>query len=223
MELLVQREKSNTIEDYEYIIEMIIKKYLEWCVEWDENCNKSINLNRKYIKDIYIDGELTEEFEKYLDIFTDIASEMEFEITEFILEEIKDSDVFKITSRVKTRESIMQKILKKMNEDAGAYQINKIINDIFGVRIIDTEFNEKKHEIEELLKAFKAKDYKIKNINRCLDTGYRGYHVYIRRDNYTFPIEIQFWDGSDERKNLDLHPMHKEDYLRKFVKEYNKY
>lgn len=222
MELLIQREKSNTIESYEYIIQIIIDKYLEYCDEWYKICNNNINLKKKCIKDIYKNGELTEEFENYIDTFNYIAEELNFEILECIADRIEFSNSFKFTSRIKTRESLMQKILKKMN-DGGNYPIIKNINDILGVRIIDSEFNEKKIKIEEYLESLKRKGYKIRNVNRDLEIGYKAYHIYISGNNNTFPIEIQIWDRKDENNNIKLHSLHKEAYLVETIKRYHKY
>ena len=37
------------------------------------------------------------------------------------------------------------------------------------------------------------------------DDGYRGYHIYYRRSNYHYPIEIQFFTNKDFKFNIWLH------------------
>lgn len=161
--------------------------------------------------------------QQQIKLFNEIVEDMEFDLICKLGESVQTTENFKFTSRIKTRESLIQKVLKKMKEDEGKFSINKCINDLLGLRIIDNHYKENKKHIDNIVEELKKTGSKVKSIERDLVTGYKAYHIYIIRDNYTFPIEIQIWDKEHEKKNIDLHSEHKENYLKDIIQDYHKY
>lgn len=213
------------LDYYSFIFKSIVDKYFKYCDEWDKLCDKKINLNKKQICDIYNleNGEITSEFKDYIDSFSDIAEDLKFELLCDLVENVEFTEGFKFTSRIKTRESLIQKILKKMREDDGKFSIKKCINDLLGLRIIDIDYKNNKDHIDSVLEDLKNDGINIRNIERNLSTGYKAYHIYIIRNNNTFPIEVQIWDKEHEEKNIELHSKHKEEYVKDIIEDYNKY
>lgn len=213
------------LDYYSFIFKSIVDKYFKYCDEWDKLCDKKINLNKKQICDIYNlkNGEIVPEFKDYIDSFSEIAEDLKFELLCDLGENVEFTEDFKFTSRIKTRESLIQKILKKMREDDGKFSIKKCINDLLGLRIIDIDYKDNKEHIDSILEELKSNGINIRNIERNLSTGYKAYHIYIIRNNNTFPIEVQIWDKEHEEKNIELHSKHKEEYVKDIIEDYNKY
>lgn len=125
-----------------------------------------------------------------------------------------------INGRVKNAESIYHKLARKMNEEDGTFKINKYLNDLLGIRIIDKEYICN----IDLLKSYldQSKDlYKLRYYYKDdIITGYKGFHIYFQGENkYVFPIELQIWDKENESNNLLLHNLYKKDYTE-WPKEY---
>lgn len=123
-----------------------------------------------------------------------------------------------IIGRVKSPESIIEK-LNRMNErDNGNFPINKCLNDILGYRIIDNNYNNNINGIIKLIERFKEEKFRIKPVDRNLDS-YKAYHIYFRGgSNMHFPIELQLWDKKDELSNRESHKKHKQSYIDKMDK-----
>lgn len=225
MELVVSEKSNIIVSQYKFMFNLILSKYNEYCIEWDKLYSQRINLKKKCICDIYNikKSEFTLEFIKYINSFKEIAEDIEFDLICEFGQNIQTTENFKFISRIKTTESLIQKVLKKMKEDEGKFSINKCINDLLGLRIIDGDYKENKKYIDNIIEELKKAGFKIKNIERDLVTGYKAYHIYIIRNNYTFPIEIQIWDKEHEQKNIDLHSKHKEDYVKDMIQDYHKY
>jgi hypothetical protein len=102
---------------------------------------------------------------------------------------------------------------RKWNNRNITKPLHKTINDILGMRFI-LKTNEK--ELLTIVEQFQT-TYPSNEINsRVVDMtdgksendGYKGIHVYIRKNNYVFPIEVQFWSRADALIN---------DYLRENI------
>lgn len=225
MDLQTDLNDSGKLKEYDIILKSIIEKYLEYCSEWDKLCSCKINLKKTMICDIYNSEkcDIDISFKKYIANFDEVAQELYFDLWDTIPGYVGFSDEFKIDIRTKTIESVVQKIIKKMNSENGKFPIKKCINDLFGVRIIDSNYKNNIKFIDIIIGNLKSENYIIKSIDRNLLTGYKGYHIYIIRDNNTFPIEIQIWDKANEVKNRELHLKHKEDYVKNIIGDYNKY
>lgn len=129
----------------------------------------------------------------------------------------KDLDIFdgyhsKIFKRVKTPDSIINKIDKYVNKnEKGKIPICKCLNDIFGIRIVqdaDTDIEEIKIFLNKKVKKFK-----------CIDSSkgsYKATHVYFINTNYDFQWELQIWKIEDEINNINSHALHKQNYTEWF-------
>ncbi len=105
-----------------------------------------------------------------------------------------------IDYRIKSKESIKTKY-KRYYPD---HQTRKVFNDILGLRAFCDDYNE---VLNITNNNFKIVDLTSGKSN---DDGYRGVHVYFQKDNYHYPIEIQFNTLYDRQLNNWLH-----DYLYK--------
>lgn len=104
--------------------------------------------------------------------------------------------------RVKTTESVLDKI-RRFSERESGYPVNKVLNDIFGVRIIaDFVLMEEIHAaLDEWVSTKGLKNWYVQEKN-----GYIGMHVYFnQRNNLFFPWELQVWDKADALKNIKSH------------------
>lgn len=102
--------------------------------------------------------------------------------------------------RVKTIESLLNKIsIKYFNSDK-YFPINKYLNDIFGFRIVIDKSIYK--DILELLERLKS-EFKISYIIK--DGEYKAIHVYINNNKYYFPWEIQIWENDNIDSNIKSH------------------
>ena len=104
--------------------------------------------------------------------------------------------------RVKTTESVLDKI-RRFSERESGYPANKVLNDIFGVRIIaDSALMEEIHAaLDEWVSTKGLKNWYVQEKN-----GYIGTHVYFnQKNNLFFPWELQIWDKADALKNIESH------------------
>lgn len=115
-----------------------------------------------------------------------------------------------INIRTKAKNSIEFKIENYIkNHEDGKIPINKCFNDLFGIRIICNE---------ELSfdKVFKLVNNKYSNL-KCIDSSkneYKATHIYFKKDNFTFQWELQVWNKTDERRNINSHEKYKQDYIK---------
>jgi Region found in RelA / SpoT proteins len=112
--------------------------------------------------------------------------------------------------RVKTRESIDDKIMRFSNRE-DQYPVNNWLNDIFGARIV---LNAKDiTQVMDLLDDWQV-EFGLKNWYLREKTGYRGLHIYFKnKNNFYFPWELQIWDAADMHSNIENH----EKFKRNFV------
>lgn len=94
-------------------------------------------------------------------------------------------------------------------------QIKQVFNDILGFRAFCYDY-------EELICCDTSSvDLRIVDMSKgkAVDDGYRGVHVYYQKDNFHYPIEIQFNTIYDRQINNWLHDyLYKKDYPDKIGK-----
>ena len=93
--------------------------------------------------------------------------------------------------------------------DNGEIPINKCLNDIYGVRII-LEENVEYNRIQKFIKD------NFLNL-KCIDASkeqYKAIHIYFKKDNYSFPWELQIWNKSEEQSNKISHKNYKQEYTK---------
>ncbi|MBS4840044.1 MULTISPECIES: hypothetical protein [Clostridium] len=97
------------------------------------------------------------------------------------------------TYRIKS----LQSIKLKYDRYYPTKEIGTCFNDILGIRIIvlDYDINLSNENIRHV-------DMSNGNKN---DDGYRGYHIYYKKSNFNYPIEVKFFTERDYIFNMWLH------------------
>lgn len=121
---------------------------------------------------------------------------------ELLLEELSEYRLFlkkrkrmlnDFTYRIKS----LQSINLKYNRYYPSKEIGSCFNDILGIRIIVDDYN------------INLENDKIKHVDMTKgkknDDGYRGYHIYYKKSNHHYPIEVQFFTKRDYKLNMWLH------------------
>ncbi|HHQ4189466.1 hypothetical protein QTH11_01745 [Clostridium perfringens] len=119
-----------------------------------------------------------------------------------LMEELKDYRLFlkkrkdilvDYTYRIKS----IQSINLKYDRYYPSKEINACFNDILGIRMIVENYD------------INIKNDKIRHVDMSKgkknDDGYRGYHIYYKKSNYHYPIEVQFFTERDYIFNMWLH------------------
>lgn len=92
----------------------------------------------------------------------------------------------------------LQSILLKYDKYYPSKEVYGCFNDILGIRVIVDSYNNINFDSELVRCVDMTK-------GKSNDDGYRGYHIYYRRSNYHYPIEIQFFTNKDFKFNIWLH------------------
>ncbi|WP_455792188.1 hypothetical protein [Clostridium butyricum] len=97
------------------------------------------------------------------------------------------------TYRIKS----LQSIKLKYDRYYPTKEIGTCFNDILGIRIIvlDYDINLSNENIRHVDMLNGKKN----------DDGYRGYHIYYKKSNFHYPIEVQFFTERDYIFNMWLH------------------
>lgn len=97
------------------------------------------------------------------------------------------------TYRIKS----LQSIKLKYDRYYPTKEIGTCFNDILGIRIIvlDYHINLSNENIRHVDMSNGKKN----------DDGYRGYHIYYKKSNFHYPIEVQFFTERDYIFNMWLH------------------
>lgn len=111
--------------------------------------------------------------------------------------------MFPYENRIKS----IQSCVLKHNKYYPSREVEKVFNDILGIRIIVSEYSAFK--ISELPKEVSIVDMTGGKAN---DDGYRGMHIHYQKDHVHYPIEIQLMTSSDQIFNEWLHA-----YVYKYV------
>jgi hypothetical protein len=157
------------------------------------------NTNKQYRE---YDEELVRMIRHERDIFFDETLEDVQRIAEIMDGYNNDID---FTHRYKEEDSIEH----KFRNQTITKKINKIANDILGMRfILKTDTETLQAIAQEFIQS-------CPNPSICSladqtegkknDDGYKGIHIYIKPNNFVFPIEIQLWTRTHALLNEYLH------------------
>lgn len=121
---------------------------------------------------------------------------------ELLMDELNDYRLFlkkrrrlldEYTYRIKS----LQSINLKYDRYYPAKEIGTCFNDILGIRIIVLDYD------------IGLSDENIRHVDmsngKKNDDGYRGYHIYYKKSNFHYPIEVQFFTERDYIFNMWLH------------------
>ncbi|MCY6355269.1 hypothetical protein [Clostridium sp. ZS2-4] len=87
----------------------------------------------------------------------------------------------------------------KYNKYYPSIEVNKCYNDLLGIRIIVSDYDE---ILKQNLDIFRVADMRNGKVQ---DDGYRGIHLYYQKSNRHYPIEIQVNSEMDRKLNDWLH------------------
>lgn len=96
---------------------------------------------------------------------------------------------------------------------------SRVFNDILGFRVICKSY-------EEVLELNTEENIRIVDMSngKTNDDGYRGIHIYYQKDNYHYPIEIQFNTYYDRQFNDWMHDkFYKREYDESIGRQLRKY
>lgn len=172
---------------------------------WKKTTNyKRINLKKSQVKQINTQEGMINILFDYRDCINDHIINFSLEIQQHNFGNAK------VSSRVKAQNSIEYKLYNyQINHEQGNIPINKCMNDLYGIRMIiknKLQYKEIKEEIEK----------KYANL-KCIDSSkgnYKAIHIYFKKDNYSFPWELQIWNEEDEEINLESHRKYKQGYTK---------
>lgn len=219
-----ENSQALNLDDYCFIIECIYNKYKEYCSHWNGIKKQSLNLKSKLICDIYNPTcGVDRDFLEYMYTFKDGLMKFYTGIMIELDNAISITQKTEFTGRVKTEDSIRNKIFMKAHDKNGKFPINKCLNDLLGLRIIDQNYKNNISMLENEIFRFKNQGFSINNIYRDTVEGYKGYHIYFKDSNQSFPIELQIWDSVDKEKNRELHVPYKQNYIKDLIEDYNKF
>lgn len=121
---------------------------------------------------------------------------------EILMEELNDYRLF-LKKRIRLlgdytyRIKSIQSIKLKYDRYYPSKEIGSCFNDILGIRVTIESYN------------IDLDNDNIKHVDmtngKKNDDGYRGYHIYYKKSNYHYPIEIQFFTERDYIFNMWLH------------------
>ena len=210
------KHNNKTIQNYDGFIVDFINKVFAFYNTVNNSLvinGKTINLRNEEIKKASLDYDVS----YYFSFFNAIS-----EYRESLKQNIATSEInsllqssgrgFTIESRIKNINSIFSKIYQYINlkKEKGSVAINKCLNDLFGLRIILTFYN-LDVLFERLQFLAHQNNWKFKIINAS-KSEYKAIHLYISKDNYSLPWEIQFWLAKDDVPNRSSHAKYKQSY-----------
>lgn len=182
--------------DIDKLIGLILVEYDRVCSEWSKaHGGKLPNLKKKLVRDIRADSRIFAYVSGYRAFLSGELHTGQFNIPQ-------------VSYRVKAQNSLESKVQRYIDEkeEHGLSPINKCVNDLFGLRIVhagEVIFEELYEHIES---SFGLK---------CIDASKADYiatHIYFKKDNYSFPWELQVWEESRSKANLISHHKYKQDY-----------
>lgn len=193
---------NEMFEDLKILVDYIQTVYDDITDNWINSEHAKVNLKRTLVSDLESEGTVYQNIMDYTQLLKDQST--------FIVMELSVLCTCPVTARIKTKNSIEFKIQKYKTEshEFGKIPVNKCINDLFGVRIVLEEPAD-----YETIQAFIEGTYGGRY--KCIDSSkgeYKATHIYFRRDNLSFPWELQIWNKVDVDENFKSHKRYKQDY-----------
>lgn len=192
----------SVFDELKDLIDYIQLVYTEVTDEWLHGASAKINLKKSLVADIDVDGTIYKSIMEYVQLLNERNAGITLQLS-FVC-------ACQVTARVKAQNSIEYKIqnYKTDRHEFGKVPINKCVNDLFGIRI----FLETPLTFDEI-RAFVEATYQDKY--RCIDSSkfdYKAVHLYFRKNNQSFPWELQIWNRCDAESNFSSHKKYKQEY-----------
>ena len=192
----------NSYDALKLLIDNIQSLYSEVTRIWEQQRNSKINLKKRRVCDIDRDETIYKNIMEYVNFLNEQAPDIAMKLSSVCLCEVR--------SRVKIQNSIELKIhnYKTLKHESGKVPLNKCVNDLYGIRVILNS-----PLLFDDVDSFINKQYEGKY--RCIDSSkldYKATHIYFKKNNYTFPWELQIWNECDRKSNLASHKKYKQGY-----------
>ncbi len=162
-----------------------------------------INFNKKQIKHIDTDLSILEYIYKYRNFLAKFASNINLVLALSDIQRTRVKEVLSISGKIR-------RMGANTSVGNGSVPINKVLNDLYGARVIREEDFDYDCLTQEIKETYGDR---VKVINSCNEAGYKAVHVYFREKRGHFPWELQIWRKSDEDNNIALHKEYKRDYI----------
>lgn len=182
------------------IVDKLLKYYKQVIDEWHTKTDFSYNQSVIKIKKALQDDNVMNDIFHYLIFLNNDANDIIFKASLCV-----------DRARIKNINSLLNKVFYYVldKKEKGDIQVNKCVNDLFGLRIITKEpinFIEFKEYICNRFPKLKCTE---QNKN-----GYKGIHVYLKEDNFNYLWELQIWYAGDVENNMLAHSIHKQKYTK---------
>lgn len=193
------------LNELENLIKFIQIEYTDLSDKWEEsNYYAKINWKNTLVYELLENEKTLNIIFNYREFINENNIKLVMDFKQF------NTDIAKVNIRAKLRNSIEFKIKNYiLNHENGEIPINKCLNDLFGIRIICKK-EISNTQINELIKN------KFPNL-KCIDSSkkdYKATHIYFKKDNFSFPWELQIWNEINEKNNIYSHEKYKQDYVR---------
>lgn len=193
------------LNELENLIEFIQIEYTDLSDKWEEsNYYAKINWKNTLVYELLENEKTLNIIFNYREFINENNIKLVMDFKQF------NTDIAKVNIRAKLRNSIEFKIKNYiLNHENGEIPINKCLNDLFGIRIICKK-EISNAQINELIRN------KFPNL-KCIDSSkkdYKATHIYFKKDNFSFPWELQIWNEINEKNNIYSHEKYKQDYVR---------
>lgn len=178
--------------------------------EWIRNQEIKYNLKSKQIR--HICSEKTTIDQKFLDYMNLYCNDLM--MVQFSPVLIDLSNEYNLTTRIKHPDSRISKMLQYRfyKSEQGRVNLNKCLNDLFGLRIIVNDFEHNEQSVTYLNNLLDNGDIKVHN---SCKNEYKATHLYFNNgNNQFFPWELQIWDSADYETNMQSHAEHKQGYTK---------
>ncbi|HDR7837233.1 TPA: hypothetical protein QCY33_003475 [Bacillus toyonensis] len=207
--------------EIQQIIIEICHFHNEFSASWIKKNQSSelefLNFNKKQVRQVTDIIEEREVFflkDKFNSLIKSYMNELKPLTIDFEME--YKYEKFDFRSRGKQFDSIMNKLKyyrvgKQGNGVFGAFNLNKCLNDLFGIRIVIENFDHNCKRFYQL-----CEELRIKHRIRVMDSSkhdYKATHIYFHGEsNQYFPWELQIWNANDCKSNDISHGIHKRAY-----------
>ncbi len=193
------------LNELENLIKFIQIEYTDLSDKWEEsNYYAKINWKNTLVYELLENEKTLNIIFNYREFINENNIKLVMDFKQF------NTDIAKVNIRAKLRNSIEFKIKNYiLNHENGEIPINKCLNDLFGIRIICKK-EISNAQINELIRN------KFPNL-KCIDSSkkdYKATHIYFKKDNFSFPWELQIWNEINEKNNIYSHEKYKQDYVR---------
>lgn len=200
----MKQDICDSWDELKSVIDSIQMLYEQITKLWVKQEDTRINLKRTLVSEIETDNDIYKKVFRYVHLLSSHSADMILSVC--------GTEPNKVSARIKTKNSIAYKIKNYRTEvhGYGKIPINKCLNDLFGVRIIlasAVTFE----QIDSFIKRAYGDKYKYIDSSKL---DYKAVHLYFKKDNFSFPWELQIWSECNKEANIRSHARYKQGYTK---------